>query len=287
MVQDLGILWEWKYDERFVRLLDSLCYRKGKKSYLVSTYNLHETIEKVTAGTLKFKTILDRATDCNTAFIPLVHILQKKECRIIDELAKIARTNDKAIMHMEFFKAGLNVPDSIILFPNDELKEGMLNSIGTPFVIKPALGCGGEGVVIGASSLYDIIKVRRENPNAVLFIQKKIIPRESDGMRYWFRVFFVCGRIIPCFWNDITRVYQRFSPSHEKISRELAWIARKIYKLTGLEFFSTEITQLSDGDFVVVDYANDQCDMRFQSDSPDGVPDSVVEEIAEAIVATL
>jgi hypothetical protein len=38
---------------------------------------------------------------------------------------------------------------------------------------------------------------------------------------------------------------------------------------------------------VVVDYVNDQCDMRFQSDTPDGVPVSVVKEVAKAIVETL
>jgi acyl CoA:acetate/3-ketoacid CoA transferase beta subunit len=32
--------------------------------------------------------------------------------------------------------------------------------------------------------------------------------------------------------------------------------------------------------FVVIDYVNDQCDMRLKSSHPDCVPDDVVEEIA-------
>ena len=186
MTWDIGILWEWQYDERFIKLMDSLCYKRGKKSYLVSNYNLHETIEKIINGSLKFRTVLDRATDCNTAFMPLVHLLQKQGSRIIEEPAKTAHSNDKTIMHIECLKNGLNVPESIILFPNDEIKEEMLYSIGIPFVIKPEVGGGGEGVVTEAFSVSDIINARSKNPNMVFIIQKKITPREVDRKRYWF-----------------------------------------------------------------------------------------------------
>ena len=287
MTWDIGILWEWQYDERFIKLMDSLCYKRGKKSYLVSNYNLHETIEKIINGSLKFRTVLDRATDCNTAFMPLVHLLQKQGSRIIEEPAKTAHSNDKTIMHIECLKNGLNVPESIILFPNDEIKEEMLYSIGIPFVIKPEVGGGGEGVVTEAFSVSDIINARSKNPNMVFIIQKKITPREVDRKRYWFRVFFVCGKIIPCFWNDITHVSQRLSPSEGKISKELIRIIKKISKFAELEFFSTEIAELDNGNFFVIDYVNDQCDMRFQSDAIDGVPDSVIKEIIEAIIDTL
>lgn len=287
MIWDIGLIWEWQYDERFIKLFDALCYKKGKKSYFISGYNLSETIEKITKGNLKFKAILDRATDCNIAFIPLVHLLQKQGSRVIDDPAKIARSSDKATMHIECLKAGLKVPESMILFPNDEITEEMLGSIGIPFIIKPALGGGGEGVIKDAFSISDIIMARSKSPNAVFIIQKKIIPREVDGNRCWFRVFFVCGKVIPCFWNDLTHVSRRVSPSQEKTFEKLIEITKKINTLTSLEFFSTEIAQLQNGDFVVIDYANDQCDMRFQSDTHEGVPDLVIEEIIEAIIDTL
>ncbi len=287
MIWDIGILWEWYYDERFIKLMDSLCYKRGKKSYLVSNYNLRETMDKIINGSLKFRTVFDRATDCNTAFLPLIHLLQKQGCRIIDEPAKTLHSNDKTIMHIECLRNGLNVPESIILFPSDEITEEMLNPIGRPFVIKPEVGGGGEGVVTEAFSVSDIMNARSKNPNGVLIIQKKITPRIVNGERYWFRVFFVCGKVIPCFWDDITHISRRLSSSEGKLSRELTRITRKISKFAELEFFSTEITQLDNGNFFVIDYVNDQCDMRFQSDSPDGNPDSVVEEIIEAIIDTL
>jgi len=57
-------------------------------------------------------------------------------------------------------------------------------------------------------------------------------------------------------------------------------VTRKIAGITNLNFFSTEIAIVDKETFVVVDYVNDQCDMRLQSRHPDGVPDEVVEEVA-------
>ena len=60
-------------------------------------------------------------------------------------------------------------------------------------------------------------------------------------------------------------------------------ITKKIAKITELDFFSTEIVLTEDGKFIVIDYVNDQCDMRFKSKHVDGVPDKVVEQIILAL----
>jgi hypothetical protein len=52
-----------------------------------------------------------------------------------------------------------------------------------------------------------------------------------------------------------------------------------IEKITELDFFSTEIVLNKEKKFVVIDYVNDQCDMRFKSKHKDGVPDSTVKQI--------
>ena len=52
-----------------------------------------------------------------------------------------------------------------------------------------------------------------------------------------------------------------------------------------MRFFSTEILRTAEGQFVVIDYVNDQCHMLSQSANPQiGVPDSVVEAIAQRLV---
>jgi len=48
--------------------------------------------------------------------------------------------------------------------------------------------------------------------------------------------------------------------------------------------FSTEIAYTPEGKFVVIDYVNDQIDLRLQSGSAEGVPDSVVHQVADRLV---
>jgi len=57
-------------------------------------------------------------------------------------------------------------------------------------------------------------------------------------------------------------------------------VAASIAHLCGLELFSTEVALTPDGLFVVVDYVNDQIDLRLQSKTPDGVPDTIVRDVA-------
>jgi len=288
MERDLGILWEWEYDKKFIGLLDSVCQISGKTSYLVSPHNLPESIAKIEAEELQFRVIIDRATDSDPAFMPIIDFHRPKLSRIINDPEKVVRANNKAVMHYEFMKQGLNVPLSLFLSPDEEINDEILDKVGRPFVIKPAEGGGGgEGVVVGANAIDEVRQAQEQAPGQMILIQELIVPRELYGMRCWFRVFYACGKVIPCFWDDQTHVYRRLTPEEEVVFGEFRRITQTIHEIAELEFFSTEIVQTYDQNFVVADYVNDQCDMRFQSDTPDGVPDSVVEEIAEAIVNTL
>jgi hypothetical protein len=54
--------------------------------------------------------------------------------------------------------------------------------------------------------------------------------------------------------------------------------------LCQLDLFSSEIAFTPEGRFVVVDYVNDQIDLRLQSKILEGVPDDIVQDIAERLV---
>jgi hypothetical protein len=56
-----------------------------------------------------------------------------------------------------------------------------------------------------------------------------------------------------------------------------------IARISELELLSTEIALTPEGLFVVVDYVNDQIDLRLQSKANDGVPDYIVHTIAERL----
>jgi hypothetical protein len=60
-----------------------------------------------------------------------------------------------------------------------------------------------------------------------------------------------------------------------------------ISRLCGLDLFSTEIAITQADQFMVVDYVNDQIDLRLQSKAYEGVPDVIVRDITEKLVGQL
>ena len=83
----------------------------------------------------------------------------------------------------------------------------------------------------------------------------------------------------------MTHIYQ---PLHGKEMyghhlEGLVEVTHKIQQVCGLDFFSTEIAITAEKKFVAVDYVNEICDMRLQSQHADGVPDSVVWAISRTM----
>ena len=154
--------------------------------------------------------------------------------------------------------------------------------LGRAFIIKPCNTTGGGlGVVTGAESLKDILDERMINTDDKYLLQEKIYPMTLDGKRAWFRCFWAFGKPIITWWDDQTHLYYEMTQDDlEGFNlKKLPFITRKIAKLTQLDFFSTEIVLTEKRKFVVIDYVNDQCDMRLSSKHRDGVPDQVVKQI--------
>jgi hypothetical protein len=214
-------------------------------------------------------------------------MLTRRKIRILNTYSDVEHAIDKASMHLEFITAGLNVPYSIIIPPHSE-KEMLYISVddlavlGRPFIIKPCNTTGGGiGVVTGAESLKEIFEERVTNKNDKYLLQEKVYPALLDGKRAWFRCFWAFGNPVPTWWDDQTHIYSELTAaqiSNYKL-KKLDQILRLIYKITRLDFFSTEIVLTEDGKFVVIDYVNDQCDMRLQSQHQDGIPDRIIEQI--------
>jgi len=285
MFVDFALLWEWEFDEDFVRIVDDNCQHFGLNTFLITPYNLEEVLNKVQENAFRVRVFYDRAADANPAFEPLVRQLLKNESHPINDPDQLVHALDKAVMHNHLLEQGLHVPYTIILSPHRDwtnIKIGELIRLGEPFIIKPALGGGGVGVEVNAKTLFDIVKAREGKSKEKFLLQEKVLPAHYGDRRAWFRVFYAFGKIISCWWDDLTHIYFRVSPEEEKIYglHRLQTVTNKIAEMTKLHFFSTEIAIVDRETFVVVDYVNDQCDMRLKSRHLDGVPDDVVEEIA-------
>ncbi len=288
MITDLGILWEWEYDIRFVNELNQFCQQAGKSSYLVSPMNLKETIDRIRSEDLFFRVVLDRATDGDSRFIPIIQMHRQRNARIINHPEKVEQINNRVDLHLKFMQKGIKVPRSLIKNPYSEINHKDLETIGYPLVIKTATGKGGgDGVILDVKTRDELVWIQKHYQEETLLIQEHVEPKQLNNRRQWMRIFYVRGRIIPCFWDDQTHIYHRLSIEEEIQLGTCQEIVTRIHELSGIDFFSTEIVWTTHDQFVVVDYVNDQCDMRFQSDTPDGVPDAVVREITSALITSL
>jgi len=286
---DLGIAWEWEYDAEFVGKLERACKGRGLSICIVNPTNVANLTAEYFNEKIVFRHYLDRGSDARREFEPLAQLVAAGETRIINHYRFLKRCLDKATMHLEFLTAGLNVPYTIILSPyksEPEIKITDLARLGRSFIIKPAVGGGGAGVVVGAETLADVLKARQSQHDQKFLLQEKIEPAILGDERGWFRVYFVLGKTFLTWWNDVTHIYRLVKQTEETAFylSPMRAIIKKIAKVSRLDFFSAEIALTADGRFVVVDYVNDICDMRLQSRHPDGVPDRVIDEIVAAIV---
>ena len=202
------------------------------------------------------------------------------------------RAADKATMHLEFLAHNIDVPTTIIISPYNHKQEIELTitdlaKLGRPFIIKPANTTGGGiGVVMGAETLKEIIEARQSHKNDKYLLQETIKPVVCSGRRGWFRVFYAFGDVIPSWWDDVTHIYSLLSEDDERqvdVER-FKTITEHIHAICRLEFFSTELVCTDDRRSVAVDYVNEMCDMRLQSQFTDGVPDMLVRRIASRMM---
>jgi hypothetical protein len=284
---DLGLAYVWEYDDGFIALTEDILQEAGITTFRITNDNVNEVSDKVYQRKLHFNFYIDRAWDVDHRFEDIGKMLNRRKTFIYNAYKKVLHAIDKASMHLEFITAGLNVPHSIILPPHSQeldiyLSVDDLAYLGRPFIIKPCNTTGGGiGVVTGAETLKEVLEERVTNIDDKYILQEKIYPDILNGKRGWFRCFWAFGKVIPTWWDDQTHIYSEVTFDDLKKYRlgKLITITRKIAHLTELDFFSNEIVLTPDGKYVVIDYVNDQCDMRIKSKHIDGVPDNVVRQI--------
>ncbi|HEX7541154.1 MAG TPA: hypothetical protein VF352_03405 [Anaerolineales bacterium] len=286
---DLCLAWNWEYDRDFVHLLEAACTRVGLTFFSVTTENLDSTLAGLSSREISFACFFDRASESDPRFQPLVDRARQSHLFRINPQELAVWSADKATMHLEFISRGLDTPYTILLSPCHEqpgLPQLDLSPLGGRFAIKPASLGGGEGVVLEATSLEQVLPVRWQYPHEKYLLQAHVTPQVLDGRPAWFRVLVCDGAVYPCWWDQRTHVYTRVT-AEERFRfglHSLYEVARRIAQVCRLDLFSTEITLSADGCFMAVDYVNDPLDLRLQSKAADGVPDAFVENIAGRLV---
>lgn len=286
---DLCLCWYWQYDEDFARYLEEACRTHACTLWQITPGNLLGAVSQLYRGKAVFHTLLDRADD-DLRFEPIRRFAVEHLVRRINPSELSHWSEDKATMHLELIQAGLQTPYTILLPPFIEqpiLPNLDLTPLGERFVIKPAVGGGGEGVWMAASTRKDIERARLEFPDHKYLAQALIQARILSGREAWFRVFYVGGDCFPCWWHPSTHAFTVLTLNEEKDFElsSLRQVTERIAGVCKLDWFSTEIALADDGRFVVVDYVNDGIDTRVQSRAADGMPDEVLRWIADRLVS--
>jgi hypothetical protein len=285
---DLCIAWNWEYDADFVALLQAACEARGRSLLQVTPANVDWACRCLDSSALAFRLLVDRASDELPGFLPLAEWARHSGARSANPHERAQRAWDKAAMHAEFLAAGIRTPYTVILpalHTQPDVPAVDLRPLEPSFVIKPAGGSGGHGVVREARVWSDVLSARGLFPDDRYLLQARIVPVCLGTRPAYFRVIYCLGYSYPCWWDPETHAYAEVSPA-EEVGLGLTGLrelARRVAAVCGLEVFSSEIALAEDGALTAVDYVNDPIDLRLQSQTPEGVPDEIVRGIAERL----
>lgn len=289
---DLCLAWNWEHDAAFVARLAQQMAQERLQLLTVTEQNLPSVLERLSRREIEFRSFWDRAADTDQLFSALHAFIKDSACQWFNPADRARWAWNKATMHLELITAGIVTPYTILLDPYNlraDLPPLDLTLLGRDFVIKPAHGGGGEGVVHSANGLESVQAARRMHPHDYYLLQARIEPVWFGEQPAWFRAIVAFDECLITWWNPWTHLYRQLAAGEEKLVdwEQLQSIMRVVKRVCNLDIFSSEIALTADGQYVVVDYINDPIDLRLQSLTPDGVPDKIVDSVIAALLRQL
>ncbi len=293
-IYDLIMTHQLDADGFFIHCVQRGCAERGLDFFLVEPLWVEPFLEALESGKVWARALLNMHSEHHLPEDPfhrLVELAQGRRTFVIDPPGVAQAAFDKSALHPRLERAGIPVPPTVIVRREEtaqlRLTEEQREALGDPFVIKPGRGYGRKGVILDAHDERDVARSKEAWPDEHYLLQRKIIPRELGGRPAYWRLFYVFGSLQWCWWDCFTDRYAEVTA--DEIERHgleaMGEGMEKIAGLTGMNFFSSEIAQDEAGEFVWIDYVNDQCHMLAQSSNPKmGVPDRVVEAVANRLV---
>lgn len=211
------------YDFFSHRMME-LCGQMNLTYFMVNDVWIHEFLEKVEAGDIEVRVLLDLTANQpmeDDPYTRLARKVKRRGGRVLDDPEKTAIVAHKGKFHRTLVDAGVPVPETEIV-SREELKDfkitdALRERLGVPFVVKPAWGDSGIGVVVNATSEADLERSAREAPNSDAFLlQQMVHPRQLGKHKGWFRLYYICGRVIPCWWNPDSHEYHLVTPTQQR-----------------------------------------------------------------------
>lgn len=275
--------------EFFAHRMMDLCGQMGMTFFFVNDVWIKEFSEKLESGEIAVRVLLDLTADQTNQDDPytkLAHEVKRQKGYVLDDPDKTAYVAHKGHLHKDLVKNGVPVPETVVVNKEDvadfKITDAIIEQVGTPFVVKPAWGDSGIGVVVNSTSKADLLRSVKESPRSdAWLIQQQVTPQQLGQHVGWFRLYYMCGQVIPCWWDPGSHEYHLVTPGqmrHYKLE-PLKRIVRGIARTARIKKFSCEICLHEDGKFYAVDYVNADPDMNPRSFYDNGVPDEVVRHI--------
>lgn len=294
---DLCVGWGPWPGEPFLTFIKEHAEARGIALVICTDDNVNQLVKAVESGRRRIGIHLDTLAaydEPDEPYYRLGYAAKDGGALVINEPDHARLGVNKAVIHYHFAQAKIPLPYTVVVRnwePSDfRLATGERKRLGRPFIIKPARGYGKRGVVrLYRGSAAEIARARRFDRGDDFLIQEFVEPEWLGRHRGWFRVYFVLGEAIPCWWDNRTEHYDCVSTDQFQRHRlePLCDIICRIAGLTHMNFFSTELAvarRSSRRRFLTIDYVNDPCDMTVRSHSHCGVPDQVVRHIARRLV---
>ena len=281
-------------DDFFIHAVQQHCAQRALNFFLIEPLWVEAFFERLQKGKIWPRVLLNMHSEHHQPediYHRLVRLAFERKTQVIDPPDVALAAFDKACLHPRLAAAGFSLPFTMLVareaIPSFKLTPEDQASLGTPFVIKPSLGYGKRGVLLDAQSEADLARSVSIWPDRTYLLQRRIVPRLINGAPAYFRVFYAFGSVWFCWWNCYTDRYSILTPEQmeQNSLNPLREIVCRLADLTTMHFFSSEIALTEAGEFVLIDYVNDQCHMLTQSaNSQMGVPDEIVAGIARRLV---
>jgi hypothetical protein len=281
------------WDDQFVRRLREFSSLCGVNLFVVEPLWVEDFLAKYQAGKIEIGAYMDLASEFTAPEKPytrLAYAAKQRNALMINDPDCAARFGDKGEAHLALEAAEMPVPYSVVVRHDEigwrKLTDEERRGLVAPFFVKPAHGYGGSGVIADAHEIQDVQRCSARFPDSHYLLQRRVIIGDIGGQPCYWRVIFALGEMYICWWHPLTRIYT--AATQWQIKDYGLWrlfeLGNRLAEITGLRCFSVEIARATSGEYVLVDYVNDQIDLRPKSFFVDGVPDEIIRQIAWRIV---
>ena len=293
---DIAFVFIGDKNESIIKWLRQESSLRGLKFLWINEHNAPAILEKIASHNIKISFLVDNESNYynpEDIYMKICYAVKDHGGRVVDDPDNARASADKSVTHFDFIESGLPVPYTIVVRnwqPDDfVLTKTQLKKLGQPFVIKPARGFGQHGVVKEATGdITQIAEARNFSRGDNFLLQEKIKAAMVGDTLGWFRVYYLFGEIIPCFWHPETGHYSHVTLRQLSTYRllPLARYSSEIARIVNMKFFSTEIAVTGTGKdrkFVIIDYVNDQVELCVRPTKIAGPVPEVVQHVAETL----